>query len=103
MTPELKRRLILTKWRGELETLRDNAEQHKKDVNELTDELDLTKSHLKDAEDDLEAAREAHVDEIRDLTETLDAVRWWMHEPLVLQMPMRDPRVMLRRIEDVLG
>jgi hypothetical protein len=37
------------------------------------------------------------------LETTLVDVKYWMIEPLVHHRPMRDPRVILRRIEDVLG
>jgi hypothetical protein len=79
MTTETKRRLLLSKWNGELETLRYNAKQHKRDIDELTDKLDHAESQLKEAEYDLELAREAHVDEIAAMESALVDVKYWMH------------------------
>jgi predicted nucleic acid-binding Zn-ribbon protein len=102
VTSETKRRLLLSKWRVELATLRDAVTSHKTDVSERDEEIDNLRGQLKDAEEDLELAREAHVDEIAAMETALVAVRDWMHEPLFLGRPMRDPRKILRQVEEVL-
>lgn len=78
MANETKRRLLLSKWETRVEDLREKLEE--------------TEEAFANAEDERDA-----------IAEVLEQVKYWMHEPLVLQMPMRDPRVILRRIEDVLG
>ena len=98
MTTETKRRLILSKWRGDLERLRDNAEQYKRDLDELTDKLDHAESQLKEAEHDLELAREAHVDEIAAMESALVDVKYWMHAA-----QFRRSWPLLRKVEDALG
>lgn len=75
---ETKKRLLLSKWRGAMTSAREKIEELQEQV-------------------------EAHDSEVVDLINTLESVRWWMHEPLVLHLPMRDPRKILRQIEDVLG
>jgi chromosome segregation ATPase len=99
---ETKKRLLLSNWQTELGSLRENMKQHKSDIAERDEEVERLKSNLEDAEDDLEAAREAHMDEIASMEAALLDVKYWMHDALVLHLPMRDPRVILRKVEDVL-
>lgn len=98
MTTETKRRLLLSKWRCELETLRDNAEQHKRDINERDDKIGDLEATVKEIETDLELAREAHVDEIAAMESALVDVKYWMHAA-----QFRRSWPLLRKVEEVLG
>lgn len=74
MSSETKKRLLLSKWRTEQETSIEHDEK-------------VTEKHWR----------------IDDLETVLSDVKYWMHDALVLHLPMRDPRVILRKVEDVLG
>lgn len=82
MGGETKKRLLLTKWRGELEKLRDDLIEAKEKIESLEIERD-------EAVEDMEAA--------------LVTVMYWFHDSLVHHRPMRDPRVIMRRIEEALS
>ncbi len=77
-TLETKKRLLLSKWRGELDDARDKIE-------ELQEQID------------------AHGSEVVDLIETLEQVKYWLHDGLVLHKIVSDPRALLRKVEGVLG
>lgn len=96
MSNETKRRLLLSKWRCELETLRDNAEQHKRDINERDDKIGDLEATVKEIETDLELAREAHVDEIAAMESALVDVKYWMHAA-----QFRRSWPLLRKVEDL--
>ncbi len=85
MSTETKRRLLLSKWRG----LRERLEA-------LESELGHAKDQIRSLEDDRDEYAER-------MERVLHDVKYWMLEPLAHHMPMRDPRVILRKVEDVLG
>jgi len=74
---ETKRRLLLSKWRCQLDDLRDKVEQ----LEEQISEHDADTEHMESA---------------------LVAVRYWLHDGLVLKQPIRDPRAILRIVEDAI-
>jgi hypothetical protein len=56
----------------------------------------------KEAREKLEASMEEDAGTIADLTEALEAVKYWMLDVLVHKQPMRDPRAVLRMVEGAL-
>lgn len=84
--------------------------QHAKEAARVSDLSDKVRD-LKDAErdrDDLKEEVEGLSGEIEqrdsDQDRVLSDLKYWLHDVLVLNGPMRTPpRVMLRRIEEVLG
>ena len=77
VTSDTRKRLLLAKWRAELETLRDKQDEHEEEL----------------------AERDADAEEMR---ETLEAVKYWLHDGLVFHRLVSDPRQLLRKVEDVL-
>lgn len=70
--------------------------------NAFDDFVDLLESDAAEAKGELVSAVEAHGYELRDLSEMLDAVRYWLLDILVHHKPPSDPRRMLRRVEQTL-
>jgi hypothetical protein len=75
---ETKKRLLLSKWRGEVEELREKQADH---------------------EDEL-AGRDWQIEV---LEATLESVKYWLHDGLVMHRLVSDPRQLLRKIEDTLS
>lgn len=73
MGNETKKRLLLSKWRSELETLREDVEQLEARVADLETERD-------------------------DIADTLEQVKYWMHDA-----QFRPTWPLLRKVEDALG
>jgi hypothetical protein len=76
-TLETKKRLLLSKWRCDLDDARDK-------IDELQEQID------------------AHDDEVVDLIEALEQVRYWLLDGLAHHKLVSDPRALLRKVEDVL-
>ena len=103
MANETKKRLLLSKWRCTAEVFRDveNSLQEKiadrdSDISRLKEEIEETKEQL----ESLQSDRDEHSEQIEN---TLLDVKYWMLGVLVHHQPMSDPRVILRKVEDVLG
>jgi hypothetical protein len=69
------------------------------------DELKFEAKMAQDERDDLQDQLNAAPDEydFAEQEEALEAVKFWMHDVLYLGKPMRDPRRILRQVEEALG
>lgn len=80
-TFETKKRLLLSKWRTQIET--------------LTAELEEAKEQIQSLEDD----RDEYAEQME---QTLSDVRYWLHDGLVHHKLVSDPRALLRKVEDAI-
>lgn len=88
---------LVSQWESRLDA--EELSDELKTANETIEERD---EHIKDLNKQIEAI-DAETDErIEELESTLIKVRDWMHDTLVLDRPMTDPRKILREIEDAL-
>jgi hypothetical protein len=69
---------------------------------DLRDDVESLVSDLQDAWADAEAQDRDHANEVAELCETLETVKYWFHDVMVLGKPPSDPRKMLRTVEDAL-
>lgn len=75
---EVKKRLLLSKWRG----LQMDAQDK---IDELQEQID------------------AHESETSDLVDALVAVKYWLHDGLVMHRLVSNPRDILRKVEDAIS
>lgn len=107
--------MVLSKWRGRTDRsiAAEKVERLVADIEDLTalvtklatqdEEIEKLKADLAEAREEVKSIEDDRDGYAEQLERTLTDVKYWMIGPLVHHLPMRDPRVILRRIEDVLG
>lgn len=86
------------------------ADQHAQEsaradkLHEENERLKDVESDLDDAKEEIKSLEEANDYMLQETQDVLTEVKYWLHDVLVLNGPMRTPpRVILRKIEEVLG
>jgi chromosome segregation ATPase len=112
---ETKKRLLLSKWRGVADRaeIEWRMERLSRDVDQLNDlvgklasqdeKIETLSADLAEAKEEIRSLEDDRDEYAERLERTLHDVKYWMLEPLAHHQPMRDPRKMLRQVEDVLG
>lgn len=78
MSKETKKRLLLSKWRGQSLALLEKIDKHEEEIADRDWQIE----HM-------EAA--------------LEQVKYWLHDGLVHHRLVSNPREILRKVEDALG
>lgn len=114
MSNETKRRLFLSRWRGvatrseierRLERLLNDVDTLNNLVgklNEQDDKIETLEADLKAAREKIESLGSEQDEHAATMESALVDVKYWMHDGLVLHKGVRDPRPLLRKIEDAL-
>lgn len=77
MGSEIKKRLLLSRRRTEIETLREKQHDHEEEIAGLEWQIEYLETALSD-------------------------VRYWLHDWLLFHRPIFNPRTLLRKVEDAL-
>lgn len=72
------------------------------DLKEANEKIDELEAQIIELDKQIESMESDHASEMHEMESALTKVRDWMHDTLVLDRPMTDPRKMLRIIEDAL-
>ena len=85
---------------SQYETAAARVEELESEVNALTENESAEVEKMMDERN----ALQSRLDDIEGegMRETLEAVKYWMHDVLVLHKPIADPRKILRMVEDAL-
>lgn len=112
---ETKKRLLLSKWRGgadradierRMNRLLEDIERLNNAVGKLNDqdeEIDRLKADLKERDEQIETLEAENETRDDDMVRTLEDVKYWLHDDLVMHRLVSDPRQLLRKVEDALG
>lgn len=73
-------------------------EAHDADVKALRDRIEELEKRLKEFEE----TNTAYVEESERLTNALESVKYWFLDVMAHKQPMKDPRKILRTVEDAL-
>lgn len=80
----------------------EKADARAADLRERVNELEGVEFDLKEANENIAALQEEVDDRVLDQEQTLQTVKYWMHDVLVLGKPMTDPRKIMRIIDEAL-
>lgn len=82
--------------------LRELADEFDAEIAKRDERIEQLETELKEAKEELEQADEAHEGDSAELVETLTGVKYWLLDFLVHHKAPRDPRKILRMVEDML-
>jgi uncharacterized coiled-coil DUF342 family protein len=115
MASETKKRLLLSKWRevadrGEVERRMerlladvDTLNNAVGKLNAQDEEIEKLKADLDEAREEIKSLQDDRDEYAEQLARTLTDVRYWLHDGLVFNRLVSNPRALLRKVEDVLG
>ncbi|MGJ5032327.1 hypothetical protein ACQR1I_36200 [Bradyrhizobium sp. HKCCYLS2038] len=100
---ETKKRLLLAKWRAQVETLHEIEDRLQNSIADRDATIERAKEELAEANEKIESLEADQDWRLIELETVLTDVKYWLHDGLVHHKLVSDPRALLRKIENVIG